>query len=88
MKKRSQQELQEQVFDKLLTENFELPETLVQFELDNIIYDTAMRFAQSNISLDQVGLTREKMETQYRDVAEKQVRRHLFLIQNYRTGKN
>lgn len=29
--------------------------------------------------MEQVGLTREKMETQYRDVAEKQVRRHLFL---------
>jgi len=40
-----------------------------------------MRFAQSNITMDQVGLTREKMETQYRDVAEKQVRRHLFLAQ-------
>jgi trigger factor len=79
--KRTQQELQEQVFEKLLTENFEIPETLVQFELDNIIYDTAMRFAQSNISMEQVGLTREKMETQYRDVAEKQVRRHLFLSQ-------
>jgi trigger factor len=79
--KRAEQELQEQVFEKLLTENFEIPETLVQFELDNIIYDTAMRFAQSNISMEQVGLTREKMETQYRDVAEKQVRRHLFLSQ-------
>lgn len=77
--KRSEQELQEQIFEKLLTENFEIPETLVQFELDNIIYDTAVRFAQSNISMEQVGLTREKMETQYRDVAEKQVRRHLFL---------
>jgi trigger factor len=79
--KRVQQELQEQVFEKLLTENFEIPETLVQYELDSIIYDTAMRFAQSNISMEQVGLTREKMETQYRDVAEKQVRRHLFLAQ-------
>ncbi|MCU0597952.1 MAG: trigger factor [Desulfobacterales bacterium] len=79
--KRVQQELQEQVFEKLLTESFEIPDTLVQFELDNIIYDTAMRFAQSNISMEQVGLTREKMETQYRDVAEKQVRRHLFLSQ-------
>jgi trigger factor len=79
--KRVQQEIQEQVFEKLLTENFEIPEIMVQFELDNIIYDTAMRFAQSNITMEQVGLTREKMETQYRDVAEKQVRRHLFLAQ-------
>jgi len=77
--KRTQQELQEQIFDKLLTENFEVPETLIQFELDNIIYDMAMRFAQNNISMDQIGFTREKMETQYRDIAEKQARRHVFL---------
>lgn len=77
--KRSEQEMQEQIFEKLLTEEFELPETLVKFELDGIIEDTEMRFSQSNMTLDQLGLTREKMEEQYRDVAEQQVRRHLFL---------
>ena len=77
--KRSEQELQEQIFEKLLTEKFELPETLVKFELDGIIADTEMRFSQSNMTLDQIGLTREKLEEQYRDVAENQVRRHLFL---------
>ncbi len=79
--RRAEQELQEQVFEKLLTENFEIPETLIQLELDNIIYDTAMRFAQSNMSMEDVGLTREIMETRYRDVAEKQARRHVFLSQ-------
>lgn len=77
--KRSEQELQEQIFEKLLTENFELPETLVRFELDGIVADTEMRFSQSNMTLDQLGLSREKLEEQYRDVAENQVRRHLFL---------
>jgi len=77
--KRSQQEIQEQIFEKLLTENFELPETLVKYELDGIIEDTEMRFSQSNMTLDQLGLSREKLEEEYRDVAEKQVRRHLFL---------
>jgi trigger factor len=77
--KRSEQELQEQIFEKLLTEKFELPETLVRFELDGIIADTEMRFEQSNMTLDQLGLSREKLEEQYRDVAENQVRRHLFL---------
>ncbi len=38
-----------------------------------------MRFSQSNVTLDQMGLSREKLEEQYRDVAENQVRRHLFL---------
>ncbi|MBC2714902.1 MAG: trigger factor [Desulfobacteraceae bacterium] len=77
--KRSDQEIQEQIFEKLLTEKFELPETLVKFELDGIIADTEMRFSQSNVTLDQLGLSREKLEEQYRDVAENQVRRHLFL---------
>lgn len=77
--KRSEQEIQEQIFEKLLTEEFELPETLVRFELDGIIEDTEMRFSHSNVTLDQLGLSREKLEEQYRDVAENQVRRHLFL---------
>lgn len=77
--KRSEQEIQEQIFEKLLTEKFELPETLVKFELDGIIEDTEMRFSQSNMTLDQLGLSRKKLEEQYRDVAENQVRRHLFL---------
>lgn len=77
--KRSQQETQEQIFEKLLTDHFEIPDALVQYELDDIIYDTEMRFAQNNVKMEDVGLTREKMEAEYRDVAEKQVRRHLFL---------
>ena len=77
--KRSQQELHEQIFEKLMTEPFEIPDSLVQYELDDIIYDTEMRFAQNNMKMEDVGLTREKLETEYRNVAEKQVRRHLFL---------
>lgn len=77
--KRSQQELHEQIFEKLIAEPFEIPDTLVQYELDDIIYDTEMRFARNNMKMEDVGLTREKMETEYRSVAEKQVRRHLFL---------
>jgi trigger factor len=77
--KRADQEMQEQVFEKLLTENFEVPETLVQHEIDGIIQDAEQRFAQNSLSMDQLGLTREKMAEQYRDLAEKQVRRHLLL---------
>lgn len=77
--KRSEQELHEQIFEKLMTEPFEIPDTLVQYELDDIIYDTEMRFAQNNMKMEDVGLTREKLEAEYRNVAEKQVRRHLFL---------
>ncbi len=77
--KRTQQELHEQIFEQLLTEEFEIPDVLVKYELDDIIRDTEMRFAQSGLSMDQLGMTREIMEQQYRGIAEKQVRRHVIL---------
>ncbi len=77
--KRSEQELHEQIFEKLIPEPFEVPDTLVQYELDDIIYETEMRFSRNNMKLEDVGLTRDKLETEYRDVAKKQVRRHLLL---------
>jgi trigger factor len=77
--KRSEQELHEQIFEKLIPEPFEVPDVLVQYELDDIIHDTEMRFARNNMKLEDVGLTRDKLETEYREVAKKQVRRHLLL---------
>jgi len=77
--KRADQELQEQIFENLLTENFEIPEILIQHEIDNIIQDAEQQFAQNSLSMEQLGLTRDKMAEQYRDLAEKQVRRHLLL---------
>ena len=77
--KRANQELQEQIFEKLLTEAFEVPETMVQNEIENIIQDAQQQFAKNGMSMEQLGLTREAMAEQYRELAEKQVRRHLLL---------
>lgn len=77
--KRGNQELQERVFEALLTEDFDIPDIYVKMELDGIVADMEARFSENNMTLDQLGLTREKLEDEYRDVAEKQVRRHLFL---------
>ena len=77
--KRADQEIQEQIFENLLTEGFEVPETLVQHEIDGIIQDAEQQFAQNSLSMEQLGLTRDKMAEQYRELAEKQVRRHLIL---------
>jgi trigger factor len=78
--KRTEQELNEQVYQKLLEQvEFEVPETLVNGELEHIINDAERSFAQSNRSLDEVGLNREKLAENYRPTAEKQVRRHLIL---------
>jgi trigger factor len=78
--KRVEQELNEQVYQKLLEQaEFEVPETLVNGELEHILNDAERSFAESNRSLDEVGLTREKLAETYRPTAEKQVRRHLIL---------
>ena len=78
--KRSEQELNEQIFQKLLEKtDFEVPDTLVDSELAHIISDAERSFSQSNKSFEDVGLTKEGLETQYRPTAEKQVRRHLIL---------
>jgi trigger factor len=47
--------------------------------LEHIINDAEQKFAQSNRSLEEVGLSRETLAEKYRDTAEKQVRRHMIL---------
>ena len=78
--KRTEQELNEQVFQQLLEKtDFEVPDTMVDSELAHIISDAERSFAESNKSFEDLGLTKEGLETQYRPTAEKQVRRHLIL---------
>ncbi len=78
--KRSEQELNEQIFLGLIEKtDFELPEVLVKFELENILADAERSFQYYNKSMEDLGLTREGLEEQYRETAEKQVRRHLIL---------
>lgn len=78
--KRSEQELNEQIFSALIEKtSFELPQTMVDYELEHIIADTERSFATHNMNMEDAGLTREGLSKQYREVAEKQVRRHLIL---------
>ena len=76
---RINQELQEQIFTQLLTEDFEIPEVMVKNEMDGIIKDAEMKFSQNGLSMEQLGITREHLEQEYRGLAEQQVRRHLLL---------
>ncbi len=79
-KKRTEQELNEQVFQQLLEKVvFEVPDTLIDAELEHIVNDAEQKFAQSNRKFEDVGLSREKLAEQYRETAEKQVRRHMIL---------
>lgn len=78
--KRIEQELNEQIFSQLIEKtDFEIPDVMVQYELDGILEEAERAFAQSNLTLDQMGMTRESLSEKYRETAEKQVRRHLIL---------
>jgi len=78
--KRGEQEINEQIFTALLGKTiFDVPESLVKFELDAMVNDMEQRLAQQNISMDEAGLSPETIREKYRKTAEKQVRRHLLL---------
>lgn len=78
--KRVEQELSEQAFSGLLERAaFEVPEALVEMELDGIVEEAERSFSYRNSSLADAGLSREIIAEKYRDTALKQVKRHLIL---------
>ncbi|MDY0131227.1 MAG: trigger factor [Desulforegulaceae bacterium] len=78
--KRSEQELNEQIFEQLIKRaDFELPENLVNMELDQIINEAERSFEANGTSLEMIGKTRESLKEDYKGIAEDQVRRHLLL---------
>ena len=78
--KRVDQELNEQIFENLIEKTeFEVPEVMVEYELDGIVSEAERAFAANNITMEQVGQSVEKIRENYRDTAVKQVRRHLIL---------
>jgi trigger factor len=80
--KRVEQELNEQAFSALIEKkDFEVPEVMIEYELENIIADAERSFAYHNMSMENLGLTREKLKERYQDTAVKQVKRHLILSQ-------
>ncbi len=77
---RIQHEMSEQVFTQILKKiDFQVPQALIEGELNGIISETEQAYAQNNTSLEEVGLSREIMREKYKGVAEKQARRHLIL---------
>jgi trigger factor len=80
--KRVEHELNEQIFEALIAKTeFELPESMVEYELEGIVEEAERSFAYHNKSMEEAGLSKEKLSEQYRGTAEKQVRRHLILGQ-------
>lgn len=78
--KRVEQEMNEQIFTALIDKtDFEVPESLVDSELEGIVTEAERSFAYQGKSMEELGLTKEGLSEQYRETAEKQVRRHLIL---------
>ena len=73
-------ELSEQVFTNLLEKyEFEVPDVMIEGELNGIIAETEQSFTANNTTLEAAGLSKDSLKTEYRGVAEKQARRHLIL---------
>jgi len=81
-RKRTEQEMNEQIYEALLSQTeFEVPDSLVEYELEHIVSDAEKYFTYHNIQMEDAGLNREKLSENYRDLAVKQVKRHLILNQ-------
>ena len=79
-KKRVEQELHEQIYQELISKSdFEVPDVMVDMELEGIVEEAERSFAHQNISMEDIGLTRESIAEKYRDTAVRQVKRHLLL---------
>jgi trigger factor len=73
-------ELSEQIFQNLLEKyEFEVPEALIEGELNWIAMEAEQAYSANNTTLEEAGLSKDILKTQYRDVGEKQARRHLIL---------
>lgn len=78
--KRTEQELNEQIFKELIDRTtFEVPDIMVEMELQGIIEEAERSFAYRNTTLEEMGLSKETISEKYRDTALSQVRRHLLL---------
>ncbi len=78
--KRAEQEMNEQIFKSLIKKTeFELPDSMVEHELERIIEEVEKTLSYHNKSLEDQGLSREILLEKHRELAEKKVRRHLIL---------
>jgi trigger factor len=78
--RRSVQEVQEQIYSILLEKvHFEVPDILLEYELNQIVAETERTLNYSNMTEEQITSTREAFREKYRDTALMQARRHMIL---------
>jgi len=74
------QQLKDQAVNQLLEANpFEVPESLVEGQAKAIVSDTKLRLAAQGVALKNLGVSEEKLQGDYRDMAQKQVKTFLIL---------
>jgi trigger factor len=75
-----EQELKDQAVNQLLEANpFEVPESLVEEQAKAMVSDTKLRLAAQGVVLKNLGVSEEKLQGDYRDMAQKQVKTFLIL---------
>ena len=75
-----ERQLKDQVVEQLLqAHSFEIPESLVEEQTRSLVSDTKMRLATQGVDFKNLGLSEEKLQGDYREMAQKQVRTFLIL---------
>ncbi len=75
-----ERQLKDQMLDQLLAANpFEVPGSLVEEQTKALVSDMKLRLAAQGLELKKLGLTEEKLQEDYKAMAEKQVRTFLIL---------
>ena len=75
-----ERQLKDQVVDQLLEANpFEVPESLVEEQAKAMVSDTKLKLAAQGVVLKNLGVSEEKLQEDYKVMAQKQVRTFLIL---------
>ncbi|MGO8990932.1 MAG: trigger factor [bacterium] len=75
-----EQQLKNQAVDQLIDGNpFEVPESLVEEQAKAMVADTKLRLAAQGVALKNLGVSEEKLQGDYRAMAQKQVKTFLIL---------
>ncbi len=75
-----ERQLKDQVVDQLLEANpFEVPQSLVEGQVKAMVSDTKFKLAAQGVDLKNLGVSEEKLQEDYKTMAQKQVRTFLIL---------
>src|SRR4030043_1447954 len=75
-----ERQLRDQVVDQLLEANpFEVPESLVEEQAKALVSDTKLKLAAQGVVLKNLGVSEDKLQEDYKTMAQKQVRTFLIL---------